>query len=1180
MSSRAVDQATRKQRAAADPRVSVSLRASAGSGKTRVLVDRFIRLCVEDPARPVEPRSILAVTFTRKAAVEIQERLLARARALALADEPGLRAALGGILGSKPGDIPAAVCATAAALYEKILEDLSGLQIGTIHSFCQTILGRFAAEVGLDPRTTLLENTEDLVDEALDRLEKEMTTGGDEELLGAAGRLGGGPGSVRKAVRDAYGQRLRLERWLRRLRRETGDPEATGSRLDLLDAMVYQLSGALFPDDEPGPGAKQAVHREIADALNELIDHGLGRVEAEVIEAPPKRFKALEKALEKLKGNLLAVADKTITKESLAELRLVLMTTGDTLRKFVRDTKDGWGGTFNDAVREEAAPLLAALRRYEYLEILEDNAALLRLVLRLLDICDELKRRDQVLDFQDLEDHACRLMGDQGRALSLLYRLDDSITHILVDEFQDTNFNQWDMLRPFVEEFLSGEWESGHLRTVFFVGDVKQSIYGFRGAEPGLFAEVEAYLRERDGRSLALPTNFRSLPAVVDAVGCVFSAPPLKECLPAGEEVVQQPARTEGRGTVIVVDPYQDPDPGTDPDGPDGDLQAARAAAALAFQLVNAGVRTWQGHGPDLQERPLTWGDILVLCRTRTAIGVYEKAFRDLEIPMAAAGRGTLATSREIQDVLALLRWLVYPEDDVALATVLRSPLFRLAEPDFQAALARRRLSRTDGEGRFLPPLRLWRSLRKLTDDSVVGPAVALLHRWRAHVGKESAHDLLRRIYREGHVPARYQAALGSQARLNLLRLFDLSLAPEVAGTPTVRRLVEVIERAARLAVEEEADAPPEEGSGRVRFMTIHGAKGLEAPVVILVDADRRLGKEDAQVRLDPGDPDSPFLFGIGKLHRSGYTDARLPETPLEAAARLARDRGRTEDADLLYVAMTRARDRLYVLGGRKSTSKEHVSFLSQLGEAADGKPCPGVGRELPGPGSPGISLDIRAAEEQDPGVAGESPAAAGDERLWTPPALVPRIRTVSPSAMDPQEEPFPEPGPAGSGDTSRRREGIRRGNLVHLLLQQAAQMGRMPPGGGPEHAEAAAVFGDPDLDWIFHPETEQGRGLSEVPLIHRRPGSSADGPESRVTGIIDRLVLRPGRLDIIDYKTNRTGGDPALIATLREHYRPQLQAYRQALAELYPDREIHTWLLFTEPVPGAREGGRLEELE
>ena len=287
--------------------------------------------------------------------------------------------------------------------------------------------------------------------------------------------------------------------------------------------------------------------------------------------------------------------------------------------------------------------------------------------------------------------------------------------------------------------------------------------------------------------------------------------------------------------------------------------------------LVDGGTVTWDGFGADARERPLVWRDILVLYRSRTEIGVYEQAFRDAGIPLVPAGRGMLAASREVQDILALLRWLTYPDDDVALAAVLRAPLLRLSETEFQELLARRGLDRRDDSGRRLPPHGLWRTLRPLRDDPVYGHAATLLADWRRHADRETCHVLLRRIFRQGRVLERYERSLGGQARYNLQRLFDIALSAEVSGTPTVRTLAEAIAMAGRRGGLDEGALPEEAGQGRVRFMTVHGAKGLEAPVVLLVDADRIPTQPDRVLPTDPGSSRSPLLMRLQAVHRRGF---------------------------------------------------------------------------------------------------------------------------------------------------------------------------------------------------------------------------------------------------------------------------------------------------------------------
>jgi ATP-dependent helicase/nuclease subunit A len=1156
-----VSRATAIQRQAARPDVSVALRASAGSGKTKVLVDRFIRLCVEETPARVHPRSILAVTFTRKAAVEIQERLLARAADMVLAEPEELRLVLRDLFSDRADPEPTdGEMNHAAGLYEMVLEDLSGLRVGTIHSFCQLILGRFAAEAGLDPHFAVIENRDDLMDEALDQLEEEMAK---DERLAAAGRtVGANPGAVRAAVREIFFEQMRIERWLDR-HADPGSGERP--RLERLPALLTDLRSFLFPDLDPGREPDpEAFAPLLAKAVTEFAGPGLDRVVAGMGQDAERTAKNTAQ----LRDACIAALDQPPA-ELLTAIRDVLLTKAGKTRAFTRIRDDEIKTRFNTLVVENALPVLHLLHNADQVKLYVLNRDLLHLGLHVLDIFSGLKRRDRVVDFQDLEEMARRLLGDRARAISLLYRLDDSISHILLDEFQDTNFNQWDMLDPFVREFLAGG-SGDRLRTLFFVGDMKQSIYGFRGAEPVIFTFARQLLRDRGQPVLDLPTNFRSLGAVVEGVGCLFNASPLGDSFPAEERasVRQEWARREGPGVFQILDPYLGAEEDDDPDGRSGDQMAAVAAARLVLHMKESGATTWEGFGEDLVERPLRWDDFLVLTRSRTEISLYEKSFRTAGIPIVPPGRGMLTASREVQDILALLRWLVWPEDDVALAAVLRSPIFRIGQKDFQAALTRRGLDRVGEHGRPLPPRGLWQALREDEKDHATGPAVTLLKNWRKHLGFESSHDLLRRIYREGRILERYQMEMGDQARFNLMRLFDLALSSETAGTPTLRRLADFLARAASQGGQEEGTLPHGGAEGRVRFMTIHGAKGLEAPVVLLVDADRPSGKESPRVSLDAEASDTPLLFKVNKNYRHGFVlpeGMTWPSDVLHQANAIAVENDRTEEANLLYVALTRARDRLYVLGGDRWRGENHDSPLRRLQESARVGKCQVVDREDP------LWLDRPPAPVEDR-MGGREPGevGAGLYRTWDPPVLRERVKIITPSAADGEMPlpPAPSQGPPGEpSEGDGGMTGTERGNRVHQLLQVATDLGSMPPGSGDLHAEAETVFEDPDLAWVFQPET--GRGLSEVPVIHRRENAKEGSVEERVTGSIDRLVLRSGRADIIDFKTNRNSGNPAYRKALVEHYRPQLAAYREVIEALFPDREVRTWLLFTDPEAG-----------
>ncbi len=1196
-----VQRAEGVQHRAADPSRSVALEAAAGAGKTKVLVDRYLRLCLTDPG--ADPRGILAITFTRKATVEILERLQHRARELASQTAAARTASLADLFGRQP---TAAEVDRAAWLHEALLEDPAGLGITTLHGFCQRVLGRFAAEAGLDPRFEVLDERRaaDYQAEALDALEAELAR--DPAAAAAYAGLADTMAGARRAVADVMGRRMHLQRWLDRV---VSPPAAVAAALARplaphADALIDDLRRALIAgtvwEDDPIPGpADGRPHDQgrldvtrlappLADALARFAGIGLDAVAA-ADEPAGGPTDGTRKALAGMRAEALASADRLAIEPAavsgvVTRLRDRLLTRDHKLRR-VRGRK------LTDRERHEAlaravAPVLALAGQLGLADLLRRNATLLRCGLRALDLLADARRRDRVVDFEDLEYLALRLLRDPELGGHLHHRLDARLDHVLLDEFQDTNRNQWELLRPLLEELLAG---GEPRRTVFVVGDVKQSIYGFRGAEPGVFGAARLLLESRLGKQAGqrLPTNFRSLPAVVRTVGDLCQQPPLADHLGAEAESARQDvAREVADGDVVLVEPF-------DGDGEaSGHDRAGEAVVALVRHLLATGTPTWERDAATRREveRPLRYQDILVLARSKTHLASYEEALRRAGIPYVPAGRGLLARSREVQDVLQLLRWLSLPADDTAGATVLRSPLVRLPEPRVQALLAARRTGRR-------------RSLLEVlltTDDPALAPLRTRLGAWAGQAGLLPLHDLLRRIYREGDVLARMETARGEQARFNLLRLLDLALAAEARGG-SLRDFVAELEQAARLGGEEEGTLPGEADHGRVRVMTVHGAKGLEAPVVILADAAAPLKDSTPVMALGADLADGPWVFGVGREHHTGPLvgppDERLP-APLDTARARTLGGQLAEEAHVLYVALTRARDRLYVLGGRNQGGAAGAgNYLAWLAAAGPSQRwlAPGAFLQTIGAPGTGAGAGTEDAGTETAGTPNAAPAVRAGRALarleiWTPPPLTPRLELVPPSqlaatpAVDPATMAGAAAQPAGgdaidamagaAGPRPSRRDNpaTRRGTRIHGWLEAACRLGEMPPapadpGRRDEWEEARALLTRPELAWVFRPTRHGGQGLSEVPVVHRLPGRPG-GPERRVTGFIDRLVVRPDRVDIIDYKSNRLADQDR--AALLGHYRPQLQAYREALAPLYPHRSIRCWLLWTDPFQAA----------
>ncbi len=411
---------------------------------------------------------------------------------------------------------------------------------------------------------------------------------------------------------------------------------------------------------------------------------------------------------------------------------------------------------------------------------------------------------------------------------------------------------------------------------------------------------------------------------------------------------------------------------------------------------------------------------------------------------------------------------------------------------------------------------------------------------WLYCAGNSSSHSLLRTIF-QSDLLDRYEAALGEQSRYNLLRLFDLALEHDNTKFPTTRGFINKIEQSA-LRKNQDEGALPETTRGRLQILTVHGAKGLEAPVVLYVDAASPIRKDESEAHLTTNNdkhPDcGPVITGIKKIHRQPAGDI---ETNLSQVVVEAQKKNEKEEANLLYVAMTRARDVLHVLGSepKHKGSSSPLKWIAQTEELVDWD------------------------ESADSSELVKSEITFSDKPIsWSPPDTeTARVEVNNPSATDGTDDKKLD-----EKDNENRLEHIKqaaiRGTRIHLLLELATQNNQAPTGKSSESQEAARVFSNPDLQWIF----DAKNGLNEVPFIH----NSKEGKQ--VYGIIDRLIIEDDTIHIIDYKSNRV--DENSIDIKVDYYRPQMEAYESALKNIYPGRDIKTYLLFT-----AMNDGKLVKL-
>ena len=1116
-----------------DPGVNAAVFASAGSGKTYQLVTRLVRLLLAG----ARPDGILAVTFTRKAAGEMQERLLARVRGWAGMDDDQLAAALGRI--GEATD--AATRRRARHLYEQLLHAERGVRTTTFHALCQELLRRFPLEADVPPGFELAETTGELRDAAFEAMIADATR--DPETPVARGLE-----VLFDALNGIDNTRGALESFLAYRADWWAYTETAADPLAFADARLRA-----FLDADPQ-----------ADPVAELLDDSsLQRLEEfrELLERHVN--KGNQEAIERIATVLHEERSRT---DRYAALQLVFLTTQGKprARKPSGAQEKGMGTAGQDrflALHAEFCADLArcreALARQQALAV---NLAWYRAGQCYLDHYQRIKRERRMLDFADLEWRAYRLLNHSDNAAWVQYKLDQRIDHLLIDEFQDTNPTQWRLLLPLLEELAAGAGE--RVRSVFLVGDAKQSIYRFRRADARLLTTASDWLEARLGaQRFSLESSRRSAPAIIDCVNRAFADGPLAARLPdfpahsthwaelwGRVELLPPlaaPASAEADGTTAAAlrNPLLQPRPQP---ADDRHEEEGRIIAARIRGLVDGGTLI----GPAAAARPLRYGDILILLRGRTHAGAYEKALRDAGIPFLGAARGTLLDNLEVRDLEALLNTLIAPHNDLALAQVLRSPLFAAGDEDLI------RLAQTSGNGWMERLLRIAADCRA-DDESPLARAARLLPDWSARVGRLPVHDLLDRIYHEGDVLARFEAAaspaLKPRVRANLIRFIELALEVDSGRYPSLPHFVARLAELRARADDAPDDAPPESGTGdRVRFLTVHGAKGLEAPVVFLADcgrADRDRSAWGALVDW-PAERDRPETFVlVGRKTGRDRVTADLLARQQEAELR--------EDANLLYVALTRARQLLFVSAAVTADNADQ-GWYGLL--RAQWCPQP-VAPDIPfvhETGTPPAATAVPAIPP--PATVAVDPRLR--ERLRIAPALV----RIAPSRT---EASVDLRGPAGSGDPDGRTRGIaihrllewlsatpRRGrarllaDIAHELQRDAAD---------PELTswlqEAEAVTQEPALAPLFDTAGYE-RAYAEVPLHYR----ADDG--ALIDGIVDRLLLRPDEAHVIDYKTHVIAADQA-EATARP-YHDQLHLYAEGVRRLWPDRRVRASILFT----------------
>lgn len=1108
-----------EQRRAAEPWDNAWVSASAGTGKTQVLTARVLRLLLNGAV----PERILCLTFTKAAAAEMQERIFARLTRWVRASDAELDADLAAL--GEPE--PALLRERARRLFAQVVDAKGGLRIQTFHSFAQSLLAGFPVEAGVAPGFSVLDDrtgvelrtrvlTEALADSAFA-----------EDVAGLAVKLG------ERRFAAVAAAMLRRREGLRAI----GNP--AGHR-----ALLRRELGL------PTDGDREAV---MAEALSDGRFDGEGlRVFARACASWNTKT-GLDHA-DVIAGWLAASpADRCLR---FGELQAVFLTKTGEPRKLspkLLDQADGLGGV---AVR--LCEAITAIGELDAKFALVEVAAVHLRVGHVLEAGFRTqKARAGLLDFDDMIARVATMLAEDRMAEWVRFKLDQSIDHILVDEGQDTNRAQWEIARVIAEEFFAGQGlREATPRTLFAVGDYKQSIFSFQGSDPRVF---EVY---RD--------HFNQLAADAQLP---FHDVPLAESFRSGRavlEVVDKLIDDLGHDTLGLGDrpePHRVGRPGDPaarvvlwpPIAPDAQADEAAEAAAdaegdeapwlpgpvlrLASRLAQQ-IRAWIDD-PDMRladGRRVQPQDILVLVRARGEfVSALVANLHAQRVPVAGVDRLRLTAPIAVQDCLALVRFALQPDDDLTLATLLVSPFLGWSqEALFDLAF--------DRGGRSL-----WRCLRDAAD--APGPAADAydwLRRVLALADLKPPYEFLETIL-SGELGgrARLLARLGEEARDQIEALLAQALAFESGHAPSLQGFLAWIEND-EFDLKRDPDAPTD----AVRIMTVHGAKGLQAPLVVLADAARApnaMPPDHVVMNWGPDGEEIPIFFG-GKAGRIGPVAERLAED----ARRQMEEHWR-----LLYVALTRAEDMLFVGGalGLREAVPHPDSWHARVRAAVEGLQAATV--EDPLWGSSLVHAAGRQAPARDPEAAVGIEAADVPDWARAMPAPEPAPpRPLSPSQLAEDDVASPPP-------TKAMVEAARKGSLLHKLFERlpgvepagrleaaqqwlARQARDLPEAARDELAyKALNVIDDPDFADLFGPAA-----LAEAPV-------AAVVGEAVIAGKVDRLLIEADRVQIIDFKTGLKV--PETAEQVSAYHLKQMAAYAAALRRIFPGRRVEAALLFTE---------------
>ena len=1154
---------------ACDPQKSVVVSACAGSGKTWLLVARMVRLLLDD----VKPQQILALTFTRKAAQEMRDRLYGLLQEFSTGDDQAVTNAL--IERGLDASQMSIYLPKAKALYSQVLANPQPIVIDTFHGWFGRLLGAAPVSIGIQPGFTLREDAKRLQEECLqdwwggmsfdlrsqyDVLLKHLGSYNALQLLMGKASLLKQRGAWTFFAKACRGKNISPVDLLKNSLPQLEEANPLLALWNAPDALK-NLEFVAYCFEHSG-SQDQGLLEYLLPAI---VCKKRGGDVMDVVQIFQGTFLTKDTSPTYRTWNDRLVGDlKTFLKnEGLSER-------GDEYLKI----KNDWGNAFVRYIAWQAEQDIYAI-----------NQAWFTLNESMMAHAEDRKDSMRARDFDDLEIGVSLLMADATHAAYLQSRLDARYTQILVDEFQDTNPLQWQILRSWLE----GYGNSSEKPKIFIVGDPKQSIYRFRRADPRLFVSAKQFLHSTwNAIYMEQGVTRRNAPQINETVNKIFMGPQIPDGYPYSEQKTHWRASDENRPTqkyarqgeahLLALVPYEakssEPRDGSAFDSAIMDpyetvnVAQRHAEGLMVGKLINHLIATRKVADKDGDQdiwRDARASDFLLLVKRRQFLPQYERALRDMGLVYDSSRLGGLLNTLEVDDLIALLSVLVTPRHDLLLAQVLRSPIFSFTEREMQKLA----IAKTP------EAYRSWWDALQDSSDANLQRAARFLKHWHQLSERLPVHDLLDRIYQEGSVRAQYASVCQDRDRAQVLANLDaflmLSLDQDGGQYPSLSRFIQEINAKRRgdddetpdegdidaagddnlVELDPESDMSAEDLHLRVRLMTIHGAKGLESPFVIVLDANNTKPNPDKMGVLMDWPPQE-----MGPLHLSAFNTKTLT-SPRKEINEAEKAIGVNENWNLFYVAMTRARQGLWISGDAQKPTPNNPTGLNQeswYGKASEAGLLPYLLPESP---LENTQQTPRVPQAEDKTISLDDFVLKWSHAIHHQTQLLSDIESgVTVEVFAGEDEVITEPDP------EVLQEGTNFHKLLEFLTPDSGNQNKPPMPSEQELMNWLGINQDDAKKLIHQVKTvldtsELKRYLSSREWIaawNELDLVSEGGKGSRM----DRLVELDDHIAIIDYKLTI----PSVGSEKYEKYRKQLQGYQAELTRIRPDKSVRTYLI------------------